>query len=153
MLQTFRWLLHAANNSWELNASNYQPLVLFFADAFRSYCCHIQCKRITGWFILFPQVCISAKHRTFAKERNHWMDFTGLGTMLNTTGKYLSVVFIYCELERNHRWHFWQWRHCYLRYLRFFPDGHVIMLTTPEEPLSVVPRLRTRNTRYTLSFL
>lgn len=40
------------------------------------------------------------------------------------------------------------WHHVeYYRYLRFFPDGHVIMLTTPEEPLSVVPRLRTRNTR------
>ncbi|KAM9365196.1 F-box only protein 9 [Pholidichthys leucotaenia] len=40
------------------------------------------------------------------------------------------------------------WHHVeYYRYLRFFPDGYVIMLTTPEEPLSVVPRLRTRNTR------
>lgn len=40
------------------------------------------------------------------------------------------------------------WHHVeYYRYLRFFPDGHVIMLTTPEEPLCVVPRLRTRNTR------
>ncbi|XP_071336909.1 F-box only protein 9 [Trachinotus anak] len=40
------------------------------------------------------------------------------------------------------------WHHVeYYRYLRFFPDGHVIMLTTPEDPLAVVPRLRTRNTR------
>lgn len=36
------------------------------------------------------------------------------------------------------------WLH---RYIRFFPDGHVMMLTTPEEPPSIVPRLRTRNTR------
>ncbi|MXQ97818.1 hypothetical protein E5288_WYG013827 [Bos mutus] len=35
----------------------------------------------------------------------------------------------------------------YYRYVRFFPDGHVMMLTTPEEPQSIVPRLRTRNTR------
>lgn len=34
------------------------------------------------------------------------------------------------------------------RYLRFFPDGQVIMLTTPEDPLAVVHRLRTKNTRY-----
>ena len=34
------------------------------------------------------------------------------------------------------------------RYVRFFPDGHVMMLTTPEEPQSIVPRLRTRNTRW-----
>lgn len=40
------------------------------------------------------------------------------------------------------------WHHVeYYRYLRFFPDGFVLMLTTPDEPLSVVPRLRTRNSR------
>ncbi|XP_033469255.1 F-box only protein 9 isoform X2 [Epinephelus lanceolatus] len=40
------------------------------------------------------------------------------------------------------------WHHVeYYRYLRFFPDGFVIMLTTPEDPLSVVPRLRTKNIR------
>lgn len=43
-------------------------------------------------FILFEQVSISAKHHTFVKERNHWMDFTGLGIMLSTTGKYLTVI-------------------------------------------------------------
>ncbi|XP_076831131.1 F-box only protein 9 [Brachyhypopomus gauderio] len=35
----------------------------------------------------------------------------------------------------------------YYRYLRFFPDGQVMMLTTPEEPLATVPRLRSRNSR------
>lgn len=35
----------------------------------------------------------------------------------------------------------------YFRYLRFFPDGQVIMLTTPEDPLTIVPHLRTKNTR------
>ncbi|XP_077586481.1 F-box only protein 9 isoform X2 [Stigmatopora nigra] len=40
------------------------------------------------------------------------------------------------------------WHHVdFYRYLRFFPDGSVIMLTTPEEPLSVVSRLRTQNVR------
>ncbi|KAM4729911.1 F-box only protein 9 isoform 1-T1 [Anableps anableps] len=40
------------------------------------------------------------------------------------------------------------WHHVeYYRYLRFFPDGFVLMLTTPEDPLSVVPRLRTKNIR------
>ncbi|CAN9499918.1 unnamed protein product [Ophioblennius macclurei] len=40
------------------------------------------------------------------------------------------------------------WHHVeYYRYFRFFPDGQVIMLTTPEDPLSVVPRLRTKNPR------
>ncbi|XP_026882352.2 F-box only protein 9 [Electrophorus electricus] len=35
----------------------------------------------------------------------------------------------------------------YYRYLRFFPDGQVMMMTTPEEPLATVPRLRSRNSR------
>ncbi|KAG8444928.1 hypothetical protein GDO86_009909 [Hymenochirus boettgeri] len=35
----------------------------------------------------------------------------------------------------------------YYRYMRFFPDGHVIMLTTPEEPQTIVPRLKTKNAR------
>ncbi|XP_074093305.1 F-box only protein 9 [Macrotis lagotis] len=35
----------------------------------------------------------------------------------------------------------------YYRYMRFFPDGHVMVLTTPEEPQSIVPRLRTKNSR------
>ena len=33
------------------------------------------------------------------------------------------------------------------RYIRFFPDGHGMVLTIPEEPQSIAPRLRTRNTR------
>ncbi|XP_064412505.1 F-box only protein 9 isoform X2 [Latimeria chalumnae] len=35
----------------------------------------------------------------------------------------------------------------YYRYLRFFPDGQIMMLTTPEDPQSIVPRLRTKNPR------
>ncbi|XP_067278684.1 F-box only protein 9 isoform X2 [Pseudorasbora parva] len=35
----------------------------------------------------------------------------------------------------------------YYRYLRFFPDGQAIMLTTPEDPLVVVPKLRSKNSR------
>ncbi|EHB04665.1 F-box only protein 9 [Heterocephalus glaber] len=35
----------------------------------------------------------------------------------------------------------------YYRYIRFFPDGYVMMMTTPEEPQSIVPHLRAKNTR------
>ncbi|XP_008320269.1 F-box only protein 9 [Cynoglossus semilaevis] len=35
----------------------------------------------------------------------------------------------------------------FYRYFRFFPDGYVLMLNTPEDPLSVVPCLRSRNPR------
>ncbi|XP_029305569.1 F-box only protein 9 [Cottoperca gobio] len=40
------------------------------------------------------------------------------------------------------------WHHVeYYRYLRFFPEGNVVMVTSPEDPLIVVPRLRTTNIR------
>lgn len=32
----------------------------------------------------------------------------------------------------------------YYRYVRFFPEGKVLMLTTPDDPLSALPKLRTR---------
>uniref|UniRef100_S4R7H3 F-box only protein n=1 Tax=Petromyzon marinus TaxID=7757 RepID=S4R7H3_PETMA len=35
----------------------------------------------------------------------------------------------------------------YYMYLRFFPDGLVMMLTTPDDPQSIVSRLRTKHTR------
>lgn len=40
-------------------------------------------------------------------------------------------------------WHVVQ----YYRYVRFFPDGFVSMLTTPDEPVSVVTHLRTKEPR------
>ncbi len=45
------------------------------------------------------------------------------------------------------------WRELIFRYLRFFPDGQVMMLTTPEDPLVTVPRLRSNNSRYPFSEL
>ncbi|XP_072354697.1 F-box only protein 9 isoform X4 [Scyliorhinus torazame] len=35
----------------------------------------------------------------------------------------------------------------YYRYLRFFPDNQVMMLTTPEDPQSIIPRLSARSPR------
>lgn len=40
---------------------------------------------------------------------------------------------------------------CDHRYLRFFPDGQVVMLTTTEDPQAIIPRLRTKKTRYSFS--
>ena len=35
----------------------------------------------------------------------------------------------------------------YFRYLRFFPDGTALMLTTPEEPKVSVSKLKLKQTR------
>lgn len=45
--------------------------------------------------ILFSQASTSARHRIFVKERSRWMDFTGLGTTLSTTGRCLTLIIIY----------------------------------------------------------
>ncbi|KAM9847846.1 F-box only protein 9 isoform 2-T2 [Aulostomus maculatus] len=63
-------------------------------------------------------------------------------------GVYISKTSYIRQGEESLDGYYRAWHHVeYYRYLRFFPDGSVIMLTTPEDPLSVVPRLRTRNTR------
>uniref|UniRef100_A0A915JL62 F-box protein Hrt3/FBXO9 C-terminal domain-containing protein n=1 Tax=Romanomermis culicivorax TaxID=13658 RepID=A0A915JL62_ROMCU len=41
----------------------------------------------------------------------------------------------------------------YYRYLRFFEDGHVIMITTSDEPSIVVPRLKNRHEIWKNNFL
>lgn len=79
------------------------------------------------------------------------MDFTGLGTRLSVTGTYLTFVFIFLNLYVKYIRSSTKYCQFCHRYLRFFSDGHVVMLTTPEDPLSVVPRLRSRNTRYPCS--
>lgn len=45
--------------------------------------------------ILLSQASTSARHRIFVKERSRWMDFTGLGTTLSTTGRCLTLIIIY----------------------------------------------------------
>lgn len=32
----------------------------------------------------------------------------------------------------------------YFRYIRFFPEGQVLMLTTPDNPYTAIPNLRSR---------
>ncbi|CAL8257325.1 unnamed protein product [Lota lota] len=63
-------------------------------------------------------------------------------------GVYISKVSYVRQGEESLDGFYRAWHHvAYYRYLRFFPDGKVGMLTTPEDPLTVVPRLRSRNTR------
>ncbi|MEQ2201157.1 hypothetical protein XENOCAPTIV_008443, partial [Xenoophorus captivus] len=83
------------------------------------------------------------------QEEQNGAVYEELGIMLSTTGQLLFIHVSMkrlagcCWIKRSSTTS----QHRYLRYLRFFPDGCVLMLTTPEDPLSVVPRLRTRNTR------
>lgn len=79
------------------------------------------------------------------------MGSTGHGIKLSTTGRLTRTVLTLAVLSVI------TWLEllivCVCRYLRFFPDGRVMMLTTPDDPLVSVPRLRSRNTRFGLNLL
>lgn len=69
-------------------------------------------------------------------------------TRLRYDGVYISRVSYIRQGEQSldgfySPWHLVE----YFRYLRFFPDGLVMMLTTPDDPQSIVSRLRTKHTR------
>lgn len=99
---------------------------------------HVDCLWILKFF--WFQASTSARRRISVRERALWMVSTGLGITLSTTGGCFPLVCISLKLS-SHRWL------CDHRYLRFFPDGQVVMLTTTEDPQAVVPRLHTKNTR------
>ncbi|XP_053731077.1 F-box only protein 9 [Synchiropus splendidus] len=63
-------------------------------------------------------------------------------------GVYISKASYIRQGEKSLDGFYRAWHHVeFYRYLRFFSDGSVMMLTTPDDPLTVVPRLRTRNPR------
>uniref|UniRef100_A0A3B1JQ52 F-box protein 9 n=1 Tax=Astyanax mexicanus TaxID=7994 RepID=A0A3B1JQ52_ASTMX len=69
-------------------------------------------------------------------------------SQVHISGVYISKTSYIRQGEESLDGFYRKWHQVeYYRYLRFFPDGQVMMLTTPEEPLATVPRLRSRNTR------
>lgn len=101
-----------------------------------------------------PEIWRSACLRVWGRKCTKLVPFTSWREMflqrprVRFDGVYISKTSYIRQGEESLDGFYRAWHHVeYYRYLRFFPDGHVIMLTTPEEPLSVVPRLRTRNTR------
>ncbi|RXN22856.1 F-box only 9 isoform X1 [Labeo rohita] len=69
-------------------------------------------------------------------------------TQVHISGVYISKTSYIRQGEESLDGFYRAWHQVeYYRYLRFFPDGKVMMLTTPEDPLVTVPRLRSKNSR------
>uniref|UniRef100_A0A674MTZ9 F-box only protein 9 n=1 Tax=Takifugu rubripes TaxID=31033 RepID=A0A674MTZ9_TAKRU len=78
----------------------------------------------------------------------HWCSCVSILIIKWFSGVYISKTSYIRQGEKSLDGFYRAWHHVeYYRYLRFFPDGQVIMLTTPEDPPAIVPRLRTKNTR------
>ncbi|XP_015676710.1 F-box only protein 9 isoform X2 [Protobothrops mucrosquamatus] len=99
---------------------------------------------------IWRQACLKVWGRTCNKmvPYTSWREMFVKRPRVRFDGVYISKTTYIRQGEQSLDGFYRAWHQVdYYRYLRFFPDGQVIMLTTPEEPQSIVPRLRTKNTR------
>ncbi|TWW78805.1 F-box only protein 9 [Takifugu flavidus] len=96
-----------------------------------------------------PEIWHSACARVWGRNCTKVIPFKSWRDMfLRRPRVYISKTSYIRQGEKSLDGFYRAWHHVeYYRYLRFFPDGQVIMLTTPEDPPAIVPRLRTKNTR------
>ncbi|KAB5582010.1 hypothetical protein PHYPO_G00182280 [Pangasianodon hypophthalmus] len=101
-----------------------------------------------------PEIWRSACLRVWGRSCTKLLPFTSWRDMflerprVRYDGVYISKTSYIRQGEESLDGFYRAWHQVdYYRYLRFFPDGQVMMLTTPEEPLATVPRLRSKNTR------
>lgn len=99
---------------------------------------------------IWRQACLKVWGRTCNKmvPYTSWREMFVKRPRVRFDGVYISKTTYIRQGEQSLDGFYRAWHQVdYYRYLRFFPDGQVMMLTTPEEPQSIVPRLRTKNTR------
>ncbi|XP_017320072.1 F-box only protein 9 isoform X2 [Ictalurus punctatus] len=101
-----------------------------------------------------PEIWRSACLRVWGRSCTKSLPFTSWREMflerprVRYDGVYISKTSYIRQGEESLDGFYRAWHQVdYYRYLRFFPDGHVMMLTTPEEPLVTLPRLRSKSTR------
>ncbi|XP_026521044.1 F-box only protein 9 isoform X2 [Notechis scutatus] len=99
---------------------------------------------------IWRQACLKVWGRTCNKTIPYtsWREMFVKRPRVRFDGVYISKTTYIRQGEQSLDGFYRAWHQVdYYRYLRFFPDGQAMMLTTPEEPQSIVPRLRTKNTR------
>uniref|UniRef100_A0A8C6Z1X8 F-box only protein n=1 Tax=Nothoprocta perdicaria TaxID=30464 RepID=A0A8C6Z1X8_NOTPE len=99
---------------------------------------------------IWHQVCLKIWGRSCNKlvPYTSWREMFLERPRVRFDGVYISKTTYIRQGEQSLDGFYRAWHQVeYYRYLRFFPDGQVMMLTTPEDPQSIVPRLRTKNTR------
>lgn len=135
LMYIFRWVV---SSDLDMRALEQLSLVCrgFYMCARDPEIWRLACLRVWGRSCTKPVPFISWREMFLQRPR------------VRFDGVYISKTSYMRQGEESLDGFYRAWHHVeYYRYLRFFPDGSVIMLTTPEDPLSVVPRLRTRNTR------
>ncbi|XP_018605116.1 F-box only protein 9 isoform X3 [Scleropages formosus] len=99
---------------------------------------------------IWRSACLRVWGRTCTKivPFNSWREMFLERPRVRFDGVYISKTSYIRQGEESLDGFYRAWHQVeYYRYLRFFPDGQVMMLTTPEDPLVTVPRLRSRNCR------
>ncbi|CAL8359933.1 unnamed protein product [Boreogadus saida] len=97
---------------------------------------------------LWRSACLRVWGRTALAPFQSWREMFLERPRVRFDGVYISKVSYVRQGEESLDGFYRAWHQvAYYRYLRFFPDGKVGMLTTPEDPLTVIPRLRSKNTR------
>ncbi|EMP40236.1 F-box only protein 9 [Chelonia mydas] len=101
-----------------------------------------------------PEIWHQACLRVWGRSCNKLVPYTSWREMflerprVRFDGVYISKTTYIRQGEQSLDGFYRAWHQVeYYRYMRFFPDGQVMMLTTPEDPPSIVPRLRTKNAR------
>uniref|UniRef100_A0A8C3AFD5 F-box only protein n=1 Tax=Cyclopterus lumpus TaxID=8103 RepID=A0A8C3AFD5_CYCLU len=135
LMYIFRWVV---SSDLDIGALEQLSLVCrgFYICARDPEIWHLACLRVWG------------RNCTKLVPFNSWREMFLQRPRVRCDGVYISKTSYIRQGEESLDGFYRAWHHVeYYRYLRFFPDGHVVMLTTPEDPLLVVPRLRTKNIR------
>lgn len=141
LMYIFRWVV---SSELDMRALEQLSLVCrgFYICARDPEIWHSACMRVWG------------RNCTKVVPYKSWREMFLQRPRVRFDGVYISKTSYIRQGEESLDGFYRAWHHVeYYRYLRFFPDGHVIMLTSPEDPLTVVPRLRTRNTRMDAALL
>ncbi|XP_071966276.1 F-box only protein 9-like [Antedon mediterranea] len=136
LLYIFRWVV-----SDELDLRSLEQLSCvchgFYVCSRDPELWRLSCQRVWG------------KTAWLTKDFPSWRDMFVRRPHLRFDGIYISKIQYYRFGEAGLD-HFYKPFHLveYYRYLRVFPDGHVIMLTTAEEPSIMVMKLRSKTTSF-----
>ncbi|XP_074502507.1 F-box only protein 9 isoform X1 [Sebastes fasciatus] len=135
LMYIFRWVV---SSELDMRALEQLSLVCrgFYICARDPEIWHLACIRVWG------------RNCTKLVPFKSWREMFLRRPRVRFDGVYISKTSYIRQGEESLDGFYRAWHHVeYYRYLRFFPDGHVVMITTPEDPLVVVPRLRTKNVR------
>ncbi|XP_062319224.1 F-box only protein 9 isoform X1 [Osmerus eperlanus] len=145
LMYVFRWVV---SSDLDIRALEQLSLVCrgFYICARDPEIWRLACLRVWGNSCT-KMAPFSSWREMFLEKPRVCFDVCGCSIVI-LTGVYISKTAYIRQGEESLDGFYRAWHQVdFYRYLRFFPDGQVIMLTTPEDPLVIVPRLRNKNCR------